>query len=384
MRPTSRWAAIVTVLAVLAGACGEDPAEDDSASATTATSVEEPGTTDASAAEAPVEESGNGDGAGEEEPDSLADFLGFDFDDPDSTAAFSAEMERRVQETIASCMAQEGFEYIPAVRTQGGFGFSVQDEETFAREQGFGITTWVGQEDAFLSSDEDWVDPNAEIVASLSDSEREAYNEVLYGESPAFGDGGPRDGGPRDGPGVVDDFFGSGCTGQAFQEVYGSWAQVFTELAPQFEELQQRVQADPRFKEANEQWAGCMADRGFPYDSQEAMFDQVNEEFSRRLEEITGAGGFDPFAALSEEEIEEFMAERSDEEIADFFDLAQQEALAAIDQEALAALQQEEIDIAVASFECSSETDVSIEDIFRDYEGDFVRENRDVLEGLRS
>ena len=379
MRATSRWAAIVTVLAVLAGACGGDPAEDDSASATTATSVEEPGTTEAPAEEAPVEGSGNGDGAGEEEPDSLADFFGFDFDDPDSAAAFSAEMERRVQESIATCMAQEGFEYIPAVRTQGGFGFSVQDEETFARERGFGITTFIGVEDAFLSSDEDWVDPNAEIVQSLSDSEREAYNEVLYGESFEFGDGGP-----GDGPGVVDDLFGSGCTGEAFQEVYGAWAQVFTELAPQFEELQQRVQADPRFKEANEQWASCMADRGFPYDSQDAMVEQVNEEFSRRLEEITGPGDFDPFAEMSEEEIEEFMAERSEDEIADFFDLAQQEALGSIDQDALEALQQEEIDIAVASFECASETDVSIEEIFRDYEGDFVRENRDVLEGLRS
>lgn len=347
-----------------------------------ATSVAEPGATDEEpgTTEAPVEESGNGDDTGEDEPDSLADFLGFDFDDPDAAAAVSAEMERRVQESIASCMAQEGFEYIPAVRTQG---FSVQvqvaDEETFAREQGFGITTWFGREDVFLSSEDDWVDPNLEIVMSLSDSEREAYNEVLYGESLAF-----EDGGPGDGPGLVDDFFGSGCNGQAFEEVYGAWTRVFTELAPQFEELQQRVQADPRFKEANEQWASCMADRGYPYDSREAMFEQVEEEFSRRLEEITGGSQFDPFAEMSEEELEEFMAGRSEEEIADFFDLTHQDAMAGIDQDALEALQQEERDIAVASFECGSETDISIDEIFQDYEGDFVRENRDVLEGLRS
>ena len=381
MRATSRWAIIVAVLAVvavlvvLARTGGRDPAEDDSAAATTATSVTEPGTT-----EVPAEESGIGDDAGEDEPDSLADILGFDFDDPDSAAAFSAEMERRVQESIASCMAQEGFEYIPAVRTQGfGFSVQVQDEETYAREQGFGITTWFGREDVFLSSEDDWVDPNSEIVMSLSDSEREAYNEVLYGESPAF-----EDGGPGDGPGLVDDFFGSGCNGQAFEEVYGAWTRVFTELAPQFEDLQQRVQADPRFKEANEKWASCMADRGYPYDSREAMFEQVNEEFSRRLEEITGGSLFDPFAEMSEEELEEFMAGRSEEEIADFVDLTRQDAMAGIDQDALEALQQEERDIAVASFECGSETDISIEEIFRDYEGDFVRENRDVLEGLRS
>ena len=382
MRATSRWAIIVAVLAVLVGAWVGTRRRTTPPPQPPATSVAEPGATDEEpgTTEAPVEESGNGDDTGEDEPDSLADFLGFDFDDPDAAAAVSAEMERRVQESIASCMAQEGFEYIPAVRTQG---FSVQvqvaDEETFAREQGFGITTWFGREDVFLSSEDDWVDPNLEIVMSLSDSEREAYNEVLYGESLAF-----EDGGPGDGPGLVDDFFGSGCNGQAFEEVYGAWTRVFTELAPQFEELQQRVQADPRFKEANEQWASCMADRGYPYDSREAMFEQVEEEFSRRLEEITGGSQFDPFAEMSEEELEEFMAGRSEEEIADFFDLTHQDAMAGIDQDALEALQQEERDIAVASFECGSETDISIDEIFQDYEGDFVRENRDVLEGLRS
>ena len=84
-----------------------------------------------------------------------------------------------------------------------------------------------------------------------------------------------------------------------------------------------------------------MADRGYPYDSREAMFEQVNEEFSRRLEEITGGSLFDPFAEMSEEELEEFMAGRSEEEIADFVDLTRQDAMAGIDQDALEALQEE-------------------------------------------
>ena len=129
-----------------------------------------------------------------------------------------------------------------------------------------------------------------------------------------------------------------------------------------------------------------MADRGFPYDSQEAMYAEVGEEFSKRLEEIVGMdnAAFDPFSGMSEEEIQEFGEGRSEEEIVDFFDQARQEAIAGIDQEALEALQQEERDIAVASFECGEELNETVMEVFREYEGDFVRENRDVLEPLRT
>jgi hypothetical protein len=327
-----------------------------------------------------AEATGNGDEQEEGEPETLEDFLGFGFDDPEGNAAFAADMERRVQESIASCMAQEGFEYVPAVRAQG-FGFVASDQEEFAREQGFGITTWFGEEDLFSSGDEDWVDPNAEIVASLSESERDAYLEVLHGES-TFGD--PGASGDVE---SVGDLWGRGCNGKAYEEVFGAMNAVFIELGPQLEELNQRVEADPRFQEAEAVWAGCMADRGFPYDSQETMFEQVNEEFGRRLEEIVGAENafFDPLAGMSEEEAEAFWEEgRSEEEIADFFDQARQEAMAGIDQEALEALQQEERDIAVASFECGEELNDTVLEVFREYEGDFVRENRDVLERLRT
>lgn len=117
------------------------------------------------------------------------------------------------------------------------------------------------------------------------------------------------------------------------------------------------------------------------------MFEQVNEEFGRRLEEIVGGENafFDPLAGMSEEEAEAFWEEeRSEEEIADFFDQARQEAMAGIDQEALEALQQEERDIAVASFECGEELNDMVLEVFRKYEGDFVKENRDVLERLRT
>ena len=386
MNVAKKRMAIVALLAVLAAACGGGSEEADPGSTTTGSTVDDTAsvagseTTGTTTGDDRNGDDGNGDDADEGEPETLEDFLGFSFDDPEANAAFAADMERRVQESIALCMAQEGFEYIPAVRPQDS-GFFALDEEEYARERGFGITTWFGEEELFASGDEEWVDPNGEIVASLSESERNAYHEVLYGEDP-FGE--------PDGSGEVEslgDLWGSGCNGMAYEEVYGAMTAVFTELGPQMEELTQRVEADPRFREAEEVWAACMADRGFPYDSQEAMFEQVNEEFSRRLEEIVGTenAAFDPFSGTNEEEVEAFFAEeRSEEEVADFFDQARQEAMAGIDQEALAALQQEERDIAVASFECGEELNDTVMEVFREYEGDFVRENRDVLERLRT
>lgn len=377
MNVTRKWMVMIAALAVLTGACGGGSEETDPGSGTTAATVDDAasaGATTGTTAEA----TGNGDDQEEGEPETLEDFLGFSFDDPEANAAFAADMERRVQESIASCMAQEGFEYIPAVRPQD-FGFFALDQEEYARERGFGITTWYGEEELFSSGDGDWVDPNAEIVESLSESERDAYQEVLYGKDP-FDEGGSGE------AGSLGDLWGSGCNGKAYEEVYGAMNTIFIELGPQLEELNQRVEADPRFQEAEEMWAGCMAERGFPYDSQETMFEQVNEEFSHRLEEIVGAENavFDPFTGMSEEEVRAFGEERSEEEISDFFDQARQEAIASIDQEALEALQQEERDVAVASFECGEELNDTVIEVFREYEGDFVRENRDVLEGLRT
>ena len=334
--------------------------------------------------EAPTEpsaESAEDDIVGDE-PETLAEYLGYGFDDPDAAAARVMEVERRVQELIARCMAGEGFEYIPAVRTVSASQVAF-DQEEFARERGFGITTWLDDEDPFGFEEDDWVDPNAAIVEGLSDSEREAYYEVLRGTFDEFGSG---EVDPETGePAPADDPYGGGCEGRAYEEVYGAQTDVWEQLGPQIEEMTQRIYADPRFQEANKEWAVCMSDRGYPYESIEQMYEDVIEDFQSRLDEILGEGGgfADPFEGWTEEETESFMAEKSNEEIQDFFEQAQQQEREDIDQDALSALQQEERDLAVAAFGCQEAMVDSIEELRQEYEGRFIRENRDVLEQLR-
>ena len=334
-------------------------------------------------AEAPAE--GAGTEPDEDEPETLADYLGYDFNDPEAAAAQAMEDERRVQEAIARCMAQEGFEYVPAVRpvTSSRLAF---DQEEFAREQGFGITTGFGREGSFLVEEEDgWEDPNQAIVESLSESEREAYDEVLHGpfDQSAFGE----DLDPETGePVFPDDPFGGGCQGQAYEEVYGAQMEMWEKLGPELQELWQRVQADPRFEEAERQWVVCMADRGYSYNGIDSLYEEVYEDFGGRLAEITGgADPFgDPFEGWTDEEIDAFFEERSQEEIDDFFAQAGREEMDEIDQDALAALQQEEIDLAVAAFECQEPMMDTFQELQREYEGRFIRENRDVLDELGS
>jgi len=369
---------LALVLAACGGTASVDPTEPPISDTAAAGENLDEAATDAPTGSAETEPD-------EEEPETLADYLGYDVNDPEAAAARAMGDERRVQELIARCMALEGFEYIPAVRpsTSDRFAF---DQEEYAREQGFGITTWYGREAPLLSQgQDDWEDPNRAIVGSLTESERTAYYEVLHGASDEFGFAGELD--PETGePVVPDDPFGGGCQGQAYEEVYGAQMEIWEKLGPELEELWQRVQADPRFKEADRQWVVCMADRGYSYDGIDSLYEEVYEDFERRLEEITGGdvAFADPFEGWTEEEINAFFEEKSHEESDDFFAQTAREEVEGIDQDALAALQQEEIDLAVAAFECQEPMMVTFEQLQREYEGRFIRENRDVLDEISS
>ena len=104
-----RAAGGLVLLALVVAACGGtasvDPTESSVADSVGAGEVVDEPPTDSTVTE-----------PGENEPETLAEYLGYDFNDPEAAAARAMEDERRIEEMIARCMAQEGFEYIPAVR----------------------------------------------------------------------------------------------------------------------------------------------------------------------------------------------------------------------------------------------------------------------------
>ena len=370
-RPHVQAPAAAAALALALAACGggstgggEAPDSTPAQSAETASSEAEEAPADPEGPQA-VETEGEDQGG---QPETLAGYLGFDLDDPDARAAQANEMERRVQESIARCMAQEGFEYIPAVDPGSAAVFipaASFEEEEYVREQGFGITTWYGREQTNRAPDDGWVDPNNDIVEAMSESESNAYYEALYGYSTELPEGADE----------------SGCQGQAYEEVYGRMERMFEELGPMLDELYQRFLADPRYQKATGEWSGCMSNRGYTYESQEEMFDDVYTDFGSRLDEIIGSS--DPFEGWTQEQRETFYEENSDEEIEDFFEQSRAEARAAVDQEELAALQQEEIDLAVADFECSESFQKTVSELQQEYEAEFIGKNRGLLDQLR-
>lgn len=345
----------------------------------------------------------------------LNDYFDFSAGDPEAAAARSLQLERRRQELVASCMAEAGFEYVPAVDPLLGEvtyrDAAAEEEEEEVRRRGFGVSLRDDRTPA--TSQPEWVDPNDAIWEGLSDSERWAYEEARWGATMTVGTVGyveeevsgngqaPEGGAPSAGgasievvePAVAeeevaaaeeeepDDSWGGGCEGDSNREIYADSDRLFLELQPGLEEMMQRVTADRRVVEAEEGWTRCMSDRGYSYRDQDELYREGVADLDRRYRELVPVS--DPFPGWSPEERDRFWAESSDEEIEAHLAAADLQAKQAADQEALAALQREERDLAVANFQCSRERNEVWNAVRVEYETQFVRQNREALERMR-
>jgi hypothetical protein len=363
-----RW---LTLIVLVVAACGGGGSADPEA---TGTDVQ------------PTSESGS-------EGETMADFFGYGDEDPEAQEAQYREQEARIQESIRQCMAEAGFEYQAMMPPDSAFSMTGEgwDEEEYVRTNGFGITTWYGNEEMTETptEGEEWVDPNQEMLEAMSESETTAWYEALYGTEEEQMADSVTEVDPETGEEyMVSSGYGAGCQGEAYEAEYGSMedtSALWEEIQPAMDAMYQTVQADPRIVELDQEWAACMAERGFEYESMTTMQEVIWTDFQERFDAIVGPdGGFaDPFAGWTQEEIEAFYEEKSEEEIEAFFAEAEQASREDIDMEALAALQQEEIDLAVADFECRGDYWDVYREVSEDYEADFVAENREVLEQIR-
>ena len=134
----------------------------------------------ASSTEPGEEPSAEPTSAGEEEPQTLAAFFGWDNGDPAATEARLRDQEARVQESIRRCMAEQGFEYQPVLPPDDAFRVDAtsEDHEEWVRKHGFGITTWFGNEEEFTDrAAVEWEDPNQEMLDAMSVG-RQAWYEA--------------------------------------------------------------------------------------------------------------------------------------------------------------------------------------------------------------
>ena len=220
------------------------------------------------------------------------------WDDEEYTQEKFDKQNVKEQELIASCMAKEGFEYIPDTNN-GGVVFSTDDEsdgpqwgtEEFAKQYGYGIIDWPGMNAQESSAEEEWVDPNADYVNSLSESEQEAYYEALSGPSPT----------EEEMLAMEDENYEyeynwetSGCYGYAQHETQQDsdpytaasedpqFADLFKAMEEMWGNLYDEQNPNEDLAKLDRNWADCMAEAGVseftsPNTAQQMLFDEFNE-----------------------------------------------------------------------------------------------------------
>jgi hypothetical protein len=191
----------------------------------------------------------------------------------------SRRQQLQVEDLVAACMREEGWEYIPvdwmaASPDQDEDSALVNDPQAYGEKYGYGVVRnyeqWeepslLGEEPADGGAQVD--DPNQDYVSSLSEDENEQYYASLYGQQSdvtastvsASGDDDVAVAGTAAAAPVrMED---QGCTGQAQAEVYGSDPmQDNPDLQERMNEFWQDSESDPRLVEASETWTDCMSD----------------------------------------------------------------------------------------------------------------------------
>jgi hypothetical protein len=278
-----------------------------------------------------------------------------------TTVISSAAAQRKYQESIARCMAAQGFDYVPepsgsiTATTQGGAQiikintpppFPNLPPDQFAARFGYGISTAPPAAKGGLP-----VDPNDKIVAAMSVAERVAYEHALYGP-----------GTPLTSQGYLTSSISSSpqaCTSRASrsqptddqvaatQHRVQRVRTVYQALLTRIDQLSDQEMADSRMVAATREWSGCMAAAGFP------GYTGVDQPRARSLVRARALMGHDLDPS-------------------------------GVDPARLARLRRTEIDTAVSDNRCRQPWDQTFAAVRRSTEETFVRDNLRELRSYRS
>ena len=245
-----------------------------------------------------------------------------------STEEMDAQTRER-EALVATCMQEQGFEYVPM--DPGTDGSSSLDEgedapvvdydsEEYAATEGYGVFTYDEEDQAADEPVEEYVDPNEDYVAAMSESEVAAYYEALHGPQVEFDEDAPEEE-------VQYDWTTSGCYGAADHEVMGEQAHedpAFASLMEEMDGLYEDALADPAMVALDAEWAACMADAGFTgFTRQQDAAESVYEEQNTLYESGGSEGEYvepDPavMAELEEQELETAVADARCREEVDY------------------------------------------------------------------
>ncbi len=288
----------------------------------------------------------------------IASLLGL----PEDGSVDWQDKTHHVQELVARCMRDEGWEYMPLNLPDVSPGWDLDNQRESYQERGFGIawaTLHVGEQDP-QDPYADWVDPNEEYRNGLTETELAAYWASLMGTEAEQAESLHTSTDPVTGMTSVEvggEYgYGPGCNGQAHEAVYGanpSARQIQLEAVRQFyQDLDTRIAADPRAVALNAAWSECMAREGFDVDAPIEIWNIEFPRIQRRHAQIV------PVPVTSEDQLSEDQRER------------------------LKQLLRDEISLAVAHFDCSQDYDVTMARLAAEIEQAFALEHESQLREL--
>jgi hypothetical protein len=193
-----------------------------------------------------------------------------------------AAASAKVENSVASCMKAQGFDYVPVdpVAQQAALtGKPNMSDAEYEQQFGYGITTLYGRGTA-------QTDPNAAIRSGLGQADLSAYDRALSGGQPdqtfAF---------------AVDtgDFSQlGGCTKTATDQAFGG-TQLLQTLQRKLDELDDSIAADQRMVHAQEAWRTCVKDAtGTAYEDAESIEDEIKQRFERIVGSVLPPGEVAP------------------------------------------------------------------------------------------
>ncbi len=279
---------------------------------------------------------------------------------------------RQVEEKVAACMDERGFEYEPV--PPGDEGTSEFDEAfsldpaDFAEKYGYGVTTMSPEESASAGdeSDDENKNPNDEIRDGLSAAAQKEYDKALWGNQADMADSGEAvvsavpEGEEETDPDK------QGCHQRASDEVFGEQqAQMdpdeFSGLLDDIGTLRERIGNDPRIGEAEQGWSDCMAEEGHgEFSTPDEPAQQVMDRWSNMQDGGQSGGPADDQTVTA------------------------QPGSADVDPAELEKLQQYEIDVATADHGCQQGGyQEAYDEVSNELEQEFVDQHRDELERYR-
>lgn len=340
----------------------------------------------------------------------LGVFLGWDqgadFDEEAAQAEW-AEKDRQVQEAVALCMSEQGFEYVPVDTSAQNAFFEDQFNEgidwgsdEWTAKYGFGVSTQrfsqeqvgpdlVGNNYSEQSFEEEgFSDPNQDYVESLGQNEQQAYYEALYGGDDQY----PTPVWEEEGREPTqeemeafdqewqDNYVPSGCEPVASEEIYNNgegeqaqYEEFDAEFGEVLREMEQRMDSHPDVIAFRDDIRVCVEERGLEFLTEEDAYFHFEQELNTAGLGWESEG--DPFEGIDTSEF-------TDEDFERIWMESQSQLLSPEKLEALAEVQTNEIGTAVALQECGGgweNEQAALQSVRIELEEEFLATNADRL-----